>query len=184
VAISPNSSEFRVFFNPTLSDILRLTPEDATNLLLMSNGARLTQGGAWTNASDRNVKANFNPIDAQAILQRVIQLPIETWTYRAEDSRVRHIGPMAQDFYAAFGVGSDDKSISTIDADGVSLAAIQGLYQIVQEKDTRIAALEARLQRLEQNAQPASLSLFNLVCGAGMMAVLLVLLRQRWGRRA
>jgi hypothetical protein len=114
----------------------------------------------------------------------VIQLPIETWTYRAEDSRVRHIGPMAQDFYAAFGVGSDDKSISTIDADGVSLAAIQGLYQIVQEKDTRIAALEARLQRLEQNAQPASLSLFNLVCGAGMMAVLLVLLRQRWGRRA
>jgi hypothetical protein len=166
-------------YRSDVGDVLSLRPNDATNLLLMSNGARLTQGGAWTNASDRNVKANFNPIDAQAILQRVIQLPIETWTYRAEDSRVQHIGPMAQDFYAAFGVGSDDKSISTIDADGVSLAAIQGLYQIVQEKDARIEALEARLQHLEQNAQPVSLNLFNIVCGAGLIAALVVWLRQR-----
>ena len=171
-------------YRSDVGDVLSLRPNDATNLLMMSNGARLTQGGAWTNASDRNVKANFNPIDARTILQRVIDLPIETWNYQAEETGVRHIGPMAQDFYAAFGVGSDDKSISTIDADGVSLAAIQGLYQIVQEKDARITALEARLQRLEQNAQPAPLSLFNLVCGAGLIAMLVVLLRQHRGRRA
>ncbi len=178
IAVSPNSSEFRVFFNPTVADVLRLTPEDATNLLVMSNGARLTQGGAWTNSSDRNAKANFKSIDARVILQGVIDLPIEAWNYKAEDTGVRHIGPMAQDFRAAFGTGSDDKSISTVDADGVALASIQGLYQIVQEKDVRIAALEARLQNLEQNAQPASINLFNIVSIAALVGVLAQLLRQ------
>jgi len=167
------------FYRSDAGDVMSLRPNDVTNLLLMSNGARLTQGGAWTNSSDRNAKANFSPIDARAILQGVIDLPIEAWSYKAEDSGVRHIGPMAQDFYAAFGTGSDDKSISTIDADGVALAAIQGLYQVVQEKDARIAALEARLQNLERNAQPAVLNLFNVLCGVGLIAVLVVLLRQR-----
>jgi len=171
-------------YRSDVGDVLSLRPNDSTNLLMMSNGARLTQGGAWTNASDRNVKANFNPIDSQAILQRVIELPIETWNYRAETTAVRHIGPMAQDFHAAFGVGGDDTSISTVDADGVSLAAIQGLYQIVQEKEARIAALEARLQNLEQNAPSASLNWFNVLCGVGLIAVLVVLLHQRRGRQA
>ena len=60
-----------------------------------------------------------------------------------------------------------------------ALAAIQGLYQVVQEKDARIAALEARWQNLERNAQPASLNLFNVLCGMGLIAVLVVPLRQR-----
>ncbi len=65
----------------------------------------------------------------------------DTWNYRSQDAAIRHIGPVAQDFYAAFGVGEDDRHISTIDADGVALAAIQGLYQVVQQKETRIADL-------------------------------------------
>jgi hypothetical protein len=56
---------------------------------------------------------------------------------------------MAQDFYAAFGLGEDDKHINTVDPDGVALAAIQGLYELVQEKDAKISALEARLEAME-----------------------------------
>jgi len=62
----------------------------------------------------------------------------------------RHIGPMAQDFQAAFGVGADDKHIATVDADGVALAAIQGLNEILKEKESRIAALEKRPEKLER----------------------------------
>ena len=50
-------------------------------------------------------------------------------------TRLRHISPIAQDFSAAFGVGEDDTHINTVDADGVALAAIQGLYHLVQQKD-------------------------------------------------
>ena len=102
------------------------------------------------NTSDRNVKENFAPVDGRDILERLSTIPIETWNYKTHDPSIRHMGPMAQDFYAAFGVGADDKYIATVDADGVALAAIQRLYQIVQEKDVQIAELDARLALLEQ----------------------------------
>ena len=105
---------------------------------------------AGCNTSDRNVKENFAPVDGRDILERLSTIPIEAWNYKNQDPSVRHIGPMAQDFYAAFGVGADDKYIATVDADGMALAAIQRLYQIVQEKDVQIAELEARLALLEQ----------------------------------
>ncbi len=115
-------------------------------------GAHLTNGGTWTNASDRAAKENFANVNAREILTRVANLPIQTWNYIAEQATIRHIGPTAQDFYAAFGVGADDTHIATIDADGVALAAIQGLHQVVQEKEAQIAELEARLAVLEHSA--------------------------------
>lgn len=83
------------------------------------------------------------------MLVRLAQVPITAWNHKNEDESIRHMGPMARDFHAAFGLGSDDKSIDTIDADGVALAAIQGLHEIVQEKNTRISSLEARIEVLE-----------------------------------
>jgi len=115
--------------------------------------------------SDRNVKGNFADVDARDILARLSAIPIETWNYKRQDPSVRHIGPMAQDFYATFGVGEDDRHINTVDASGVSLAAIQALYQIVQQKDAQVAELEARLEVLEQassaNGAPAEALLFG-----------------------
>ena len=67
-------------------------------------------------------------------------MPISTWNYKAQTDSVRHMGPMAQDFHAAFGLGVSDKLIDTIDPDGVALAAIQGLKQ---EKDAEIQVLRA-----------------------------------------
>ena len=115
----------------------------ATNFLTTSTGARLTIGGVWTNNSDQDSKENFQEIDEHDVLSRVATLPITRWNYKAEGCEVEHIGPMAQDFAAAFGVGSDDRSIGTLDSSGVALAAIQALYAEVQELRKRLAALEA-----------------------------------------
>jgi len=104
-------------------------------------------GGSWSSLSDRNLKENFRPLDAQAILARVARLPITEWNYKAQDDAVRHIGPMAQDFSAAFGVGESDRRIATLDADGVALAAIQGLHAMVREKEAQLADMAARLDQ-------------------------------------
>jgi hypothetical protein len=111
-------------------------------------GAYLSNRGVWANASDRDRKENFAPVNGRDILARVAALPVTQWNYRNEPG-VKRIGPVAQDFRAAFGVGRDDKTIATGDETGVALAAIQGLHQLVQEKDAQIAALAARVGQLE-----------------------------------
>jgi hypothetical protein len=121
----------------------------AGRFLNTSTGAYLSSGGTWTNSSDRALKDNFTAVDGKEILARLSKVPILGWNYKAEDASIRHIGPVAQDFYAAFGVGEDDTHISTIDASGVALAAIQGLYTIVVEKDAQIAAQQAQIDDLE-----------------------------------
>ena len=115
-------------------------------------------GGSWSSISDRSVKANFESVDGRDVLEVLAEMPIETWNYDSQDPSIRHIGPVAQDFYAAFGVGEDERLITTVDADGVALAAIQGLYELVQEKDGEIAALEERLGQLEQGSVPNAVS--------------------------
>ncbi len=113
-------------------------------------GVRLAGGGsAWLTISDRNAKENFERVDVKDVLERLAAIPVETWNYKTQDASVRHMGPMAQDFSAAFGLGPDKKRISTLDADGVALAAIQGLHAIVKERNAEIAALTARLERIE-----------------------------------
>jgi hypothetical protein len=82
-------------------------------------GAQLPSGsGSWSSLSDRNVKANFATIDGEALLAKLAELPISTWNYKAQDASIRHMGPMAQDFHAAFGLGEDDKHIPNIDSEG------------------------------------------------------------------
>ncbi len=110
-------------------------------------------GNIVCQGSDRNLKENFSTIDGRDILERVVSLPISNWNFK-QDKQTRHIGPMAQDFYAAFNVGSDDKHIATVDEGGVALAAIQGLNEKLKEKDARIESLEKRLADLEKLVKP------------------------------
>jgi Chaperone of endosialidase len=115
----------------------------------MTSGVKLAAGsGTWASVSDRNVKTDIAPLNDASILAKVTALPVNVWRYKSE-AGVRHVGPMAQDFYAAFGVGEDDRHITTIDEDGVALAAIKGLSEKVERKDGEIAALRAELHRLE-----------------------------------
>lgn len=123
--------------------------------LHLASGAHCTAGGTWTNASSREIKENFQPVDASEILAHVAALPIQRWNYKNEKG-VDHIGPIAEDFYSAFQTGGTNAAISTVDADGVALAAIQALHEIVQDKSRRIAALEQRLAELQQLESPES----------------------------
>jgi len=166
--------------------------DDGYRLISTQTGAYLSTGGVWTNASDREQKENFTPVNAQAVLARLAGVPITTWNYKAQEPTIRHMGPMAQDFYAAFGLGEDDRHISTVDANGVALAAIQGLHQLMQEKDAQIASLQAKVQsqqaelddlkarveRLEQRAASGSAfplkGLFPFLAGAGTLIALAV----------
>lgn len=104
---------------------------------------------SFTPSSDRNLKENFEPVDVQAILDRVARMPLATWNFKSEDCAVRHIGPTAQDFKAAFGVGANDVSIATVDADGVALAAIQGLYRRARDLEAENSALKERLDSMQ-----------------------------------
>jgi Chaperone of endosialidase len=99
-------------------------------------------------SSDRNVKESFTPVNAQTVLAKVSSLPITEWNYKKDSKGVQHIGPMAQDFHAAFGLdGKDDKHISVIDEGGVALAAIQGLNEKLQAALDRQTAENAKLKQ-------------------------------------
>lgn len=117
----------------------------------LTTGVRLAAGsGSWSSVSDRNAKDRIQPVDARDVLARLAGISIQTWSYKSQNPDVRHIGPMAQDFHAAFGVGLDDRHITTIDADGVAFAAIQALNQIVEDQQARIAEQQEQLDRLEE----------------------------------
>jgi len=118
-------------------------------------GAFLSDGGTWTNASDRAAKEDFVPIDPSEVLGRVAAMPITRWRYK-RDPAVTHLGPVAQDFRAAFGLGLNDTSISTVDEEGVALAAIQGLNAKLDARDALIA--EQARQLAEVRAQVAVLT--------------------------
>jgi hypothetical protein len=102
--------------------------------------------------SDRNVKRDIVPVDEQAVLERIAQVPVSTWSYKSDAPTVRHLGPMAQDFYAAFGLGDTDRAYNPIDAHGVALAAIKALYERSLEQDARIERLERENRELRGGA--------------------------------
>ncbi len=118
----------------------------ATRMLIDTSGN--VSATSFNPTSDRNAKENFAAVSAQEILAKVAALPITRWNFK-EDERTAHIGPMAQDFYSAFGTGMDDRHIATVDADGVALAAIQGLNEKGQKSAVRIQKSESRIQKLE-----------------------------------
>jgi hypothetical protein len=116
------------------------------------SGAYLTPGGEWTNASSRHFKEDFAAVDAAGILAKVLALPVRTWFYRNDHREGRHLGPVAEEFSASFGLGNDDRYIATGDESGVALAAIQGLNE-KQESDSAAlrrenAELKSRLDEV------------------------------------
>jgi hypothetical protein len=112
-------------------------------------------GGGWSSLSAREAKANFSSVDTCEILDLVADLPLSTWNYNSQPTSIRHLGPIAEDFYAAFGLGENPTHINSVDADGIALAAIQGLYDRLVEKETTINTQAEAIARLE--AQQAGL---------------------------
>lgn len=135
--------------------------------MTVTPAGNVTLTGTLTQNSDRDAKRDVEAVDAVAVLERVASMPLSIWSYKADEGRARHIGPMAQDFAAAFGFGADDRHVAPSDEAGVSLAAVQALKRGHDElhaalarereerqrelaaKDELVRELEARLSRLE-----------------------------------
>src|SRR5262249_43438352 len=97
----------------------------------------------------RNAKEKFSTVDGNKLLDKLNAISVETWNYKAQDESIRHMGPMAQDFYAAFGLGEDNTHISTVDADGVALAGVQALYRLLLEQKAQIQDLKSEIEKLK-----------------------------------
>jgi hypothetical protein len=126
---------------------------------LGTNGNLTIGGTQYLTGSSRDLKENFVPVDGRTILQRVVDMPLTEWNAKTDPDQ-RHIGPVAEDWWATFQFGPDDKHVSPTDIGGVALAAIKGLHQVVAEKDLAITRLQqqnselaARLAAIEQSLQ-------------------------------
>ena len=127
--------------NPYDNFAISLNGSGVTELALDSSG-NLSIAGTLSESSSREAKENFASVDSGEVLSAVAGLPITTWNFRSDSPRVRHMGPMAQDFYAVFGLGADDEHIAPLDTSGVALAAIQGLNELSEQQASRIVELE------------------------------------------
>jgi hypothetical protein len=127
-----------------------------TNQALTSGVLLAAGGSSWSVVSDRNRKENFLAIEGEDVLARLRGVPVTSWNYLSQDRSIRHVGPMAQDFYAAFGLGESEVLINSLDIDGVNMAAIQALTErtdALREENQQLRAenaeLRARMDRLE-----------------------------------
>ena len=102
-----------------------------------------------TNPSSIKLKDRFATVAPMLVLDKINQLDISEWSYKS-DPDVRHIGPTAESFYEAFGLGTGGDNISTIDADGVSLIAIQALTDQIEEQQGDISQLVKELDQKDQ----------------------------------
>jgi len=150
------SGGFRIFTSSNLSTGVTIQSGATTSnwgqtnaVISTSTGAYLSTGGVWTNTSDRNRKHHFEAVSGEDVLARLRGMDVLTWSYRDENDSLRHMGPMAQDFHAAFGLGGADSThIATVDADGVALAAVQALEVRTRElaqMQTALAQAQADL---------------------------------------
>lgn len=116
---------------------------------------------SWTCASSRTLKEDFEAVDGEDVLSRIRTIPITTWSMIGGDRGVRHLGPVAEDFYAAFPLGLGETTIGMGDIDGVNLAAAKALeartvrlQEQLDDRTARVQALEALLaqamQRIDQ----------------------------------
>ena len=115
----------------------------------LTAGVSLAPGdGAWQSVSDVNRKEHFREVNGNDVLEKIARMPVQEWNYKAQDPSIRHLGPTAQDFRAAFGLGESDTTITTTDIDGINLLAVQALERRTRAQEREIEALRAELAAL------------------------------------
>ena len=185
------SGGFRIFTSSNLSTGVTVQSGASVSnwgqsnaVISTSTGAYLSTSGVWTNVSDVSRKHRFEAVSGEDILSRLRQVPIQRWSYRTDKDSVRHIGPTAQDFRAAFGLGNDERTIGTIDADGIALAGVQALENrsrnqlaAIERLQVENAELRKRLDAIEKGAgtKLAGIPLVAILvlCGTGLAGLVL-----------
>lgn len=134
-----------------------------TNQMRVFPNGNVVIAGTLSEGSSRSVKTELTPVDSGFVLSRIVELPLMEWSYEADVEGIRHVGPMAEDFYGAFSLGVDEKHVAPRDVAGVALAGIQGLHEILETQAAelaryaeRVQALEARIAELERLIEESS----------------------------
>lgn len=112
-------------------------------VMYLGGDGGLNIAGSLSQGSDRESKEAIKTLDGEAVLEKVLALPIYEWNYIRDPRKARHIGPMAQDFHAAFGLGNSETRLSPSDVSGVTVVAVQALHE-------KVAAQEAEIESLRQ----------------------------------
>lgn len=135
------------------ADDFRIAAPLSSNQFILTTTGNLTITGNLSQGSSRAWKENFQPADAGNLLGKVAALPLYSWNYKRAPASERHLGPTAEEFFALFGLGGDDKHIAPSDVAGVALGAVQALNAALVAKNAEIAALRERLHRIEQRLE-------------------------------
>lgn len=147
-----NDRSALVLFASTAANQFNIRAAGGTRIFSNSTatlGAQLVAGAtAWTALCDSTKKDRYGRVDTKLVLEKLSQIPIETWSYKEDPNHITHMGPMAQDFYTAFELGESDTTISTLDPDGVALAAIQELAKQISELKNENRELRARMDQI------------------------------------
>jgi len=125
-------------------------------------GSEVRVNGTLVHSSDRNLKTDFKPLDSKEVLAKIAEMPVTNWRWKSDESGTRHIGPMAQDFKKAFSLNEDDTVIAPLDVDGITLVAIQGLNEMIGEKDAEIDVLKKSHNSLKESNEALNLRLEKL----------------------
>jgi hypothetical protein len=114
------------------------------SLMRLRLARRRVPAGLASRATDA-ATAPAEPLNGYTVLDQVVAMPISTWRYRWDPPNIRHLGPMAQDWWKAFQLGDGDTTINCTDANGVALVCIQALHRRIEELQKEISALHAQL---------------------------------------
>lgn len=115
----------------------------------LTNGCDIgISGTSWVCSSSRTIKENYVRVDGEDVLRRIRQVPVNTWNLIDDPARALHMGPFAEDFHAAFGLGDDDRAIGHQDMDGVTFAGVQALDARTLHQDARVSGLAAEIAQL------------------------------------
>lgn len=124
--------------------------------MVIAQDGNLTIAGTLAQGSSRAIK-NVFPLVATDILAKLKTVEVARWQYKNDSHQASHVGPMAEEFYSTFGLGADNKHITSSDVAGVAMVSVQALAATIETQDSEIAllrknneALEARLLKLEK----------------------------------
>jgi len=129
---------------------LRTSNAASTSLGASGNtGCDLPAGsGVFSCSSSRTLKDSFQPVNGEDVLARLRSMPVTTWKFTGEEQGIRHLGPVAEDFHQAFGLGDSETMIPVTDLAGVGVAAAQALERRTAELSAENAALSREVAEL------------------------------------